>query len=229
MSKANKITKYGIVLGILTLALQHCVYLLSNEIAGVIGITPFSPKIGIDNFIPVVTVFIFPYVWSYAHWAITPMVVSKCDREYYLDYMAMFWTSMLIGALILIFAPTYMDRVAEGLTDVNRSGLGAGLMRFWYSLDGGDMAYNLLPSFHCINTTVCMLGVLGRKEISKGFKIYAVVIAVLIYLATVFVKQHFVLDVVSGVAIGFASYYIAMHFHCGKYLRITPRIMNLLR
>ena len=218
MKKENsKIKLYGVIVGLVMLALQHGIYLLSNEIAKFVGITPFSPKIFIDNCIPIVPVFIVPYVWSYAHWAITPMVVSKCDKKYFIDFIVNYIFVCIVGSIVLIFAPTYMDRVAEGLTDTSRTGFFAALMRFWYTLDGGNMAYNLLPSFHCINTTVCFLGVVKRKEISTAFKIYSAITAVLIYLSTVFVKQHFVLDVVSGIAIAVVFYYVGTKLSLGKF------------
>ena len=78
--KKNKVKLYGVIIGIVTLALQHGIYLLANELAGLIGIPAFLPKINaIDNLIPIVAIFIIPYVWSYIYWAMAPMAVSKCE------------------------------------------------------------------------------------------------------------------------------------------------------
>ena len=74
----TKVKGYGIVLGVLTLALQHGVYLLSHHISSRLGLDPFSPKTAIDDLIPLVPAFIIPYVWSYVYWAMAPMAVSKC-------------------------------------------------------------------------------------------------------------------------------------------------------
>ena len=220
----NNVKRYGIIIGIISLALQHGIYLAANETAKLIGITPFLPKIGLDFAIPIIPLFIFPYVWAYAYWAMAPMAVSKCEKDHFLDYLASYLFACLAGALILIFAPTYMDRVAEGLMDTNRSGIGANLMRFWYSLDGGDRAYNLLPSFHCINSTVSYLGVCGRKEIPLAYRVYSLILTVLICISTLFVKQHFVLDVVSGVAIGVLAFVICKKCRAG---RIFLPVINL--
>lgn len=219
----NKVKTYGIIIGIVTLALQHGVYLLAHGISTLVGIEPFSPKIGIDYLIPLVPVFIYPYVWSYIYWAMAPMAVSKCEKEHFQKYLAAYLLSMVVGGIVLIFAPTYMDRVAEGLKDVQLHGLGVGLMQFWYSLDGGDMAYNLLPSFHCINSTVSYLGVAGRKEIPFWFRAYSLVITLLIYASTMFVKQHFILDVFAGIAVALACWYAADRLKLGKYLKWTTR------
>ncbi len=215
--KENRVKTYGVILGILTLAAQHGIYLLANEAAHLIGMTPFLPKIpAIDDLFPIISLFIIPYVWAYLYWGMAPMAVSKCKLDHFLDYMAAYLFACLFGALILAFAPTYMDRVAEGLMDTSQYGFCDKLMRFWYSLDGGKMAYNLFPSFHCINSTISYLGVRGREEIPKWFRIYSLIITVLICLATMFVKQHYILDVISGVLIAIIAYVICEKTHAGR-------------
>lgn len=217
--KSIGIQKYGVIAGIGTLVLQHAVYLLAHVLSGMTGIEPFSPKTAIDCAIPIIPIFIIPYVWSYVYWAMAPMAVSKCEESHFRRYLSAYLLSMLMGGVILIFAPTYMDRVAEGLKSTELKGLGVGLMQFWYSLDGGDMAYNLLPSFHCINSTISYLGVAGRKEISKGYRIYSLVITLFIYAATVFVKQHFFLDVIAGIAVALICWVAAGKLNLGKYFK----------
>ena len=215
--KENRVKLYGVVIGIVSLAMQHGIYLLANQIAQGIGIPPFLPKIeAIDGAIPIIPIFILPYVWAYAYWAMAPMAVSKCKLRHFLNYLASYLVACLIGAVILIFAPTYMDRVAEGLLDTSRTGPLYALMRFWYSLDGGEMAYNLFPSFHCINSTLSLLGVWGRPEIPKGVQIYSLVITVAIYLSTLFVKQHYVLDVISGILIAAVAYFVCVKWNWGR-------------
>lgn len=68
------------------------------------------------------------------------------------------------------------------------------------------MAYNLLPSFHCINSTISYLGVARRPEVPKWYRGYSLVMTLLIYASTLFVKQHFFLDVISGIAVALASW-----------------------
>ena len=57
---------------------------------------------------------------------------------------------------------------------------------------------------------------IGRKEIPKWYRIYAVVLAVTIYMSTLFVKQHFVLDVVSGILIGAVFSVFSYKWHWGR-------------
>ena len=213
--KPNRIKGYAIPIGILYLALQHCFYLAGHYLASWFGFTPFLPKIPLDDMIPIVSIFIIPYIWSYVYWAMGPMVVSKCKKDHFADFMA---------AGIHVKVP-FMDRVAEGLFVVPQNPTIFDKLRmFWYSLDGSEMAYNLLPSFHCLNSTLCYLGVARRKEIPLWFRIYSLVITILIYASTVYVKQHYVLDIVTGVILAVIAYTVCKKFHWGRMFAPIERL-----
>ena len=223
--KTNRIKGYAIPIGILYLALQHCFYLAGHYLASWFGFTPFLPKIPLDDMIPIVSVFIIPYIWSYVYWAMGPMVVSKCKKDHFADFMAAILVACTAGMLVLAFFPTFMDRVAEGLFVVPQNPTIFDKLRmFWYSLDGSEMAYNLLPSFHCLNSTLCYLGVARRKEIPLWFRIYSLVITILIYASTVYVKQHYVLDIVTGVILAVIAYTVCKKFHWGRMFAPIERL-----
>lgn len=223
--KTIRIKGYAIIIGILYLALQHGFYLAGHYLALLFGFKPFLPKIALDDMIPIVSAFIIPYIWSYIYWAMGPMVVSKCEKQHFADYMAANLVSCVAGMLALAFFPTYMDRVAEGLFVVPEDPTIFDRVRmFWYSLDGSAMAYNLLPSFHCINSTLCYLGVARRREIPFWFRCYSFLTTILIYASTVYVKQHYVLDIVTGVALAAVVYFICKRFHWGRMFAPIERL-----
>ena len=225
--KNNRIKGYAIWIGILYLAMQHGFYLAGHYLALLLGFTPFLPKIALDDRIPIVSVFIIPYVWSYAYWAMGPMAVSKCEKGHFADYMAANLVACVAGVLALAFFPTYMDRVAEGLYEVPVNPTFFDRLRmFWYSLDGSEMAYNLLPSFHCINSTLCYLGVAGRREIPVWFRVYSFVTTLLIFASTVYVKQHYFLDIVTGAALAAMAYYVCKTFHWGRMFAPIERFFT---
>lgn len=214
--KNNRVKLYGVFWGIGLLIFQHSMYLLANVIAGAIGISAFSPKTAIDDFIPLVPIFILPYVWSYAFWAMAPMAVSKCEKRHFYNFVAAYVSACLFGMLIFIFAPSYMDREAENLVALAGDDFFGKLLQLVYGLDGGTLAYNLFPSFHCMLSTLSYLGVMRRKEIPLWFRVYSLVTAILIYCSTVFTKQHYVVDVFGGVAVAVAFYFLATKFHWGR-------------
>ena len=230
VNKPNRVKGYAVIIGILYLILQHAFYLAGHYLALWLGIEPFLPKIPFDDMIPLLSVFIIPYIWSYAYWAMGPMAVSKCEKQHFADYMAANLVACTAGVIVLAFFPTYMDRVAEGLYDVPENpDFFDNLRLFWYSLDGSEMAYNLLPSFHCINSTLCYLGVAGRKEIPVWFRVYSLITTLLIFASTVFVKQHYFLDVVTGVILAVIAYTVCKKFHWGRMFAPIERLYVRLR
>ena len=221
----NRVKGYGVVIGIITLALQHGIYLMGHYLAEWIGFEPFLPKIPLDDMIPIVSAFIIPYVWAYFSWAMAPMAVSKCEKQHFADYMAANVVACLAGMIFLAVAPTYMNRVTEGLYVVPENpNFFDNLRMFWYSLDGSEMAYNLLPSFHCINSTLAYLGVMGRKEIPLWFRIYSLILAFLVFASTVFVKQHYFLDIIAGVALAAIAFFLCKKFHWGRMFRPIEKL-----
>lgn len=229
VGNARPLKLWAIILGIAYLILQHAFYLAGHELALLIGFTPFSPKIALDDKIPLLSVFIIPYVWSYIHWAISPMAVSKCEKNHFADYMAANLVACVAGVVALGLLPTYMDRVAEGLyKTVENPTVFDRLREFWYSLDGSETAYNLLPSFHCLNSTLCYLGVMGRKEIPAWFRVYSLIAALLTYASTVFVKQHYLLDIPTGIALAALAYFICKKWHWGRMFAPVERLYERL-
>ena len=110
---------YAVVIGIVYAASQHSFYLAGHFLSDWFKVMPpFLPKIPLDDMIPIVSVFIIPYVWSYLYWAMAPMAVSVCEKQHFADYMAANLVACVAGTLALAFFPTYMDRVAEGLYEV---------------------------------------------------------------------------------------------------------------
>lgn len=206
------------LIGIVTLIVHYGFYLGGHYLAEWFGFTPFLPKIALDDKIPMLSIFIIPYVWSYAYWAIASMVIYlKCERKHFYDYMAANLIACFAGMLFLAFFPTYMDRVAEGLFEATENpNFFDKLREFWYGLDGSKMAYNLLPSFHCLNSMLCYLGVMGKKNVSLGYRIYSLVMSLLIFASTVFVKQHYFLDILAGAGLAALAYFLCKQFHLGR-------------
>ena len=65
-----------------------------------------------------------------------------------------------------------------------------------YSIDAAD---NLFPSIHCLVSWFCFLGIKDQKRIPAWYKGVSFVLAVLVFLSTLFTKQHVLVDVAGGV------------------------------
>ena len=109
-----------------------------------------------------------------------------------------------------------MSRIDENLEASLGNDIFSKLLRMIYSSDGGDIAHNLFPSYHCLLSLYCYLGIWRSKEISKWFKIYSIVEVIVICLSTVFTKQHYVLDVFGGLSIALISYLLIEFINPGE-------------
>jgi len=124
---------------------------------------------------PLIPIFVLPYVYSYIFWIGGPIAVSLTKRRNFINYLAAV-----------------------------------------YAADGWDMAFNLFPSYHCLISVYCYLGVRKQPEISKGFKMYSLIMAILICASTQFTKQHYIIDVVGGVGIAIFCYILMNKLDPGK-------------
>ena len=115
----------------------------------------------------------------------------------------------LVGYTLFILMPTIMDRVSEGvLQKVQEPGVLNWMMKFIYAADGWEKGRALFPSFHCLMSIYCYLGIRKQNEISRGFKVYTVVMTILICLSTLYTKQHYIVDVIGGLGIPVICYAI---------------------
>ena len=87
--------------------------------------------------------------------------------------------------------PTTLVRPA-----VEGEGIFYDAIRFLYKIDAPT---NLFPSIHCLVSWFCFLGIKDQKRIPAWYKGVSFVLAVLVFLSTLFTKQHVLVDVAGGV------------------------------
>ncbi len=63
-----------------------------------------------------------------------------------------------------------------------------------------DQPTNLLPSMHCYVSWMLWLSVCGRPEVPRGCRRFFLFFSVLICLATQTLKQHYLADLIAGIA-----------------------------
>ena len=220
ISRIRSVPKWGWIFGIVYFGLQYGMYRLGDLLSRVLGTISGAvcPKIPfIDDRIPLIPVFAVIYLFSYLFWIFGPVAVSLTKKRNFVNYIVGLSLAYIIGFLFFVFMPTYMDRAAEGLMHVAEGpGLFNGLLRTIYAADGSNLAFNLFPSYHCLISLYCYLGVRRQPEISKGFRIYSLVMAALICMSTVFTKQHYFIDIVGGLAISIICYIIVNKIDPGK-------------
>ena len=210
---------YGYIAGIGMFILQRYMYLWANDISLALGIGWHTTKIAwLDDLIPLYLPFITVYILSYLFWIYGPMAVAKDGtKDHFKDFLIGMFVAYLIGAIVFTVYPTRMDRVAENLLNDNPGVLNQAL-QWGYNMDGGRYGTNLAPSYHCLISTCCYMGVAKRSEYAKSYRIFSAVFCVFIFASTVLCKQHYFIDIPAGIIIGYIAMKLAMKYHWGKVL-----------
>ena len=153
----------------------------------------------LDDAIPFIPWFvIFYYVW-YLYVSLPLIWFVFTSRTDFLRMAMFLFLSMGTCHVLFIALPTMID-FRPDISQVQGGGFVNFLLRFIY---WSDPPRNVFPSLHCIESvaihvTMCHSET-GRKH--KWMWPISFVVVVLICLSTVFIKQHSVLDVISGVGI----------------------------
>lgn len=225
MEKNNKKIKiiYGLIVGLLCFGLQSLTYYIANTIIVSFDIKTYVPKIdAIDNYIPLLTIFVLPYVWSYAYWVLGPMTASMVNFKHFLNIVLACLITNILGTIIFLIYPTYIDRVAEGVYGRVQNDFFDWILSIVYDWDGKTIGRCLFPSMHCVNTTICFFATFRKKEISLWYRIYQFIMAILIFLSTVFIKQHYFIDMIFGILVAIVVWVIVNKFNLGYRLLNRP-------
>lgn len=165
----------------------------------------YDLTLDIDRNVPLVTEWIFVYLgYCYVFWLFSYCYVAKVHRDNP-DQVFRFVTadvmSRLICLLFFIFLPTTNVR-----PEITGTSVSDDLTRFLYTI---DKPTNLFPSIHCLVSWLCFIGIRRVKSVPLWVKIISVVSAIAIMISTQFLKQHYIVDVASGVALAELCYWIA--------------------
>ncbi|MCA1057433.1 phosphatase PAP2 family protein [Rossellomorea aquimaris] len=145
----------------------------------------------LDEWIPFVPAFIVPYILWYA---------------FILGYLFYFWFKdvhtflktlgiIVIGELICFVIYFYFQTTVPR-PELAGNGLFVDLVRMIYS---HDQPYNAFPSIHVLTTFAIILGNFNIRDKHLFHSVFVPIMGSLIILSTLFVKQHFVLDMVSSI------------------------------
>ena len=152
---------------------------------------------GLDSLIPFNEWFIFAYgAWfALIPWALITLLIR--DRSSYFYLCAVMFSGMAISLLLYLLFPNGVQLRPETIAGDN---IAASLMQMVWAV---DTSTNVCPSIH-VSTTVAIFLAVRRSRIWQRRSLVVGgcgVLAALICLSTVFLKQHSVIDVLCGIAL----------------------------
>lgn len=159
----------------------------------------------LDDLIPFNEYFIIPYLLWFAYVAAAITYFFFTNKEDYYRLCIFLFTGMTLCLLICTLAPNGVR--FRPLVDPDKN-LCSRLVAFIHQMDTNT---NVFPSIHVYNSIGVHIAVHKSEALRKQPKIQAVsfILAVLICLSTVFLKQHSVLDVAGALLLGTAVYPLA--------------------
>lgn len=200
----------AIIIHILVVCVQCLVYSGSKFING--SMYQYNLNIDfIDNFIPFVNWFIIVYVLCYPWWYLGPFLSLKYSRKRYYNYLISAAIGYIVAGIFFIVLPTTIERpIVYNDNFLNM------LVNFIYEVD--TPATNLFPSLHCFISWNCYLSIRKEKTIPIIFRTSYLIFACLVCASTVFVKQHFFVDIIGGVILAEFTWFFSNKFNLGNWI-----------
>jgi membrane-associated phospholipid phosphatase len=162
------------------------------------GRTLHVPEVALDRAMTLTPAWSFVYLSLFLAALLPVFVIHQQElvRRTILAFIAI-W---LIAYVCFIAYPTVGPRPAKVLGD----GFPEWTLRAIYS---SDHRYNCLPSLHVAQ---CFLAAFACSLVNRRVGLAAMTWAFLVGLSTVYTKQHYVMDVVTGILLAMVGYFVAL-------------------
>jgi membrane-associated phospholipid phosphatase len=156
----------------------------------------YVPELALDRVIPVVPAWAIVYGALYLFLILLPVFVVRQHAHLRRTMYAYLSVWLAAYAFFFVLYPT----VAHRPVVASRGGFGAWGLKMLYS---ADPPYNCFPSLHVAHSFVSALACYG---VHRRVGIVAGVCAVLVAVSTLLTKQHYIADVIAGIALSAFAY-----------------------
>lgn len=152
-------------------------------------------KLPIDDWIPLIPIFSIPYI-LYIPFLLLTLSYFIFFTKLFKGISISFVFCQFIATVVYFFYQTNVPRPSIKDTDIFSK-----IVLFIYS---NDEPYNCFPSLH---VALSIISFLYWIKIFPNLKLSMGAFVLSIILSTLFVKQHYTLDVISGVLLAITSFY----------------------
>ena len=158
----------------------------------------------LDHKIPFCEYFIIPYFLWFLYIAGTVLFFIFFNEDK-IEYQNLLINLGIGMTLFLIVSYVYPNGLSLRPTKFARDNIFTDLVGFLYTI---DTPTNVLPSIHVYNSVAAFCALNNCKKLQKhrGIRVSAFILTVLIILSTMFLKQHSICDVATGITFAVASY-----------------------
>lgn len=178
------------------------VYLLSYQIPKIL--IPFDKlhylKLAIDDNIKLFSPAILVYFFAFFQWINAIFVICKQETNKSYKYLSAIIIGSLIGFVIFMVYPTAIVR-----PEVTGTGFFDNWIKLTFEIDNIICA---MPSFHCFVSTIVLFIIADACD-DKKYLYFNIFISILVYISTLLTKQHYIIDVPTGILLAFVSAYLS--------------------
>lgn len=225
VDKSNKyklLFKFVPVYSILPICLYILVYCVTYFGAGFIikhfNMKMHFPGIYIDNYIPYISLFVIPYCLFYLYIVLGPVLVARYNEYIFYRFILAGIIGSCIGFVTFLIKPTHVisnQIIAENFLD-----------HILLFLRGCDYSARCCPSFHCFLAALVFIPIASCDNIKYEIKVKSFIISFLIILSTVLIKQHVIIDSISGVLLATISWSLAKN---DKFIEILKNTFDKIK
>lgn len=172
----------------------------------------------IDDKIPFINYFIIPYCFWYVMLFTMPYFLYNKDKNSLCKYLASYIICVLITDVFFIIYPTGVIR-----PDLLNNNVLNIITNIIYYID--TPAVNCMPSMHCAISMLFILSACTSKKFNTTFKLLVTIISILIMLSTLFIKQHVLIDLITG-NILMTIIFIFVNYN-KKLVNKTKKLLNI--
>jgi membrane-associated phospholipid phosphatase len=176
------------------------------------GRTMHAPALPLDQLIPLRPTWALVYGTAYLFLILLPVFVV-CREEHIRRTVRAYLLVWLTAYACFLLYPTVAPRPEH----VAGEGFGVWGLRFLYD---ADPPYNCFPSLHVAHSFVSAL---ACTRLHRGLGAVAIICAFLVGLSTLFIKQHYVLDVLAGMLLAGLAYWIFLRGYSAEDIPTIER------
>lgn len=166
------------------------------------------PKVPLDDEIPLIPWFVYFYYLTFPLGIVTFFYLAYKDKKSLYNIFVTLCISFAISGLIYFFWQT--EFVKPDFTPVTFTD--KLVVWTWGSVN----PINCFPSQHCFMAFAVLIACFNGKKMNIFYRLFASLCAIMIILSTIFIRQHYILDIFASFEIMFAVYAIVHVCKCGE-------------
>ena len=153
----------------------------------------FTIHSSLDDLIPFNEIFIIPYVFWYFLIVASLLYFLKYNIEGFKQLQTFIIVTQIVAMVVYVIFPNCQNMRPN---EFERNNILTRLVGYIYAV---DTSTNVCPSLHVAYSVGIASAFVKEKDLSSVFKVSMILIAVLISISTVFVKQHSIIDVLAAI------------------------------